>query len=56
MDPLTLSLSELAVDSFEIAAPEPYADVTKPPTGMKTMEPGCTTPELCGGNTTAAAV
>jgi hypothetical protein len=55
MDPFTLNLSQLAVDSFEIAAPEAVAGTTKPVTGMKTYEPGCTTPELCGDTTTLAA-
>jgi hypothetical protein len=55
MDPFTLKPSELAVDSFEIGVAEPVTGITKPPTGMKTYEPGCTTPELCGDTTTVAA-
>ena len=53
---LNLTLADLAVDSFEIPLPEPVSDATttKPPTGMKTYEPGCTTPELCPNNTTVA--
>lgn len=41
----TLDLSELAVESFEIGSPSVYRI---PPTTMKTYEPGCTTPDLCG--------
>jgi hypothetical protein len=53
MDPMTLRLAQLAVDTFEITAPEPVSDV---PAGMKTYEPGCTTPELCPNNTTVVVV
>lgn len=45
MTPTTLDPSELAVESFEIGAPSEYRI---PPTTMRTFEPGCTTPELCG--------
>lgn len=55
MDPMTLNLAQLAVDTFEITAPEPISDATQP-TGMKTYEPGCTTPDLCPNNTTVVVV
>lgn len=54
MDPLPLSPADLQVESFETATPETGSDITKPPTGMKTYEPGCTTPELCGGTLAVA--
>jgi hypothetical protein len=41
----SLNPSDLAVQSFE-----PVAYPTHPG-GMKTYEPGCTTPELCGMDT-----
>jgi hypothetical protein len=40
----SLNPSDLSVESFEIAAPVAYPTA---PGGMKTFEPGCTTPELC---------
>ena len=40
----SLNPSDLSVESFEIAAPVAYPTG---PGGMKTYEPGCTTPELC---------
>ena len=40
----SLNPSDLSVETFEIAAPVAYPTG---PGGMKTYEPGCTTPELC---------
>ena len=54
MDPFALNPSELSVESFDVAAPDPYADADKP-TGMKTYEPGCTTPDLCPNTVAAVA-
>jgi hypothetical protein len=34
---------DLSVESFETTAPV----AERPPTGMQTYEPGCTTPDLC---------
>ncbi|HEX8693738.1 MAG TPA: hypothetical protein VF746_15055 [Longimicrobium sp.] len=39
----SLNPDDLYVESFETTAP----GAESPPAGMKTYEPGCTTPELC---------
>lgn len=56
MDPMTLDLNALAVETFEAGTPDAALLPTQKPTTMKTYEPGCTTPELCPlDNTTAVA-
>ncbi len=47
MPRLTLNLEALAVESFSAATAA--APSFRPTTTMNTHEPGCTTPELCGG-------
>lgn len=49
-DRLTLSPETLYVESFPTLAPAIGTG------GMKTYEPGCTTPDLCPNQTTAVAV
>jgi hypothetical protein len=55
MDLLTLNLNQLAVETFETGAPDAALLPTQKP-GMKTYEPGCTTPELCPLDNTTVAV
>ena len=40
-----LNPDDLQVETFETLAPLPGTE--RPPTGMNTYEPGCTTPDLC---------
>lgn len=52
MDPMILDLNSLAVETFVTSTPDATLTPTQPVGGMKTYEPGCTTPELCPNNTT----
>jgi hypothetical protein len=50
MNPRTLDLQELAVESFTTADGEAATLTTEPaPTTMRTHERDCTYPDLCGG-------
>lgn len=52
MDPMTLNLNNLAVETFATGTSDATLTPTVPIGGMKTYEPGCTLPELCPNNTT----
>ncbi|HEX6750433.1 MAG TPA: hypothetical protein VF092_24280 [Longimicrobium sp.] len=43
MDSFSLNPADLQIESFT-ADP---SDIASPPGGMRTYEPGCTTPDLC---------
>jgi len=55
MDPMTLNLNDLAVETFATATSDATLTPTQPIGGPKTYEPGCTAfPELCPTQTTVA--